>query len=408
MTLKEEFIKKQLLKLFPQIFTFTKPLDKTISDFFYNNKIGKNERFFIKEVVYYILRNLYKIESYKRLSQFDDFISSSVNKFGNIFIDIIDLLSIYTKNIDLPKSNLAIKAELPDIIIDSLKQIFNNNEIENLGYSLQYEAPLDLRVNILKKNVDTVYKYLEEKKLNPEGMQYSPFGIRLSQKVAISNLDIYKEGIIEIQDESSQIAGLFFNIQKDDLLIDFCAGAGGKSLLFGMLLKNTGHIYAFDINAKRLMNFKERLQRSSLTNISIKILENEHDSKLIKFYNKFTKVFVDAPCSGVGTIRRNPTLKYTLTKDLIIFYSKKQLEILKAASLLVKKNGLIYYATCSFLPEENQDVINEFLKLNKNFLLIPPKEIYKKDIYYVFDNYLQLLPSIHKTDGFFIAILKKN
>lgn len=404
MIIKDAFIKKQLSELFLQIFTFAKPLDKTINDFFYNSKIGKNERYFIKDIIYYILRNLYKIESYRRVNYYSDFISCSVGKFGNIFFSIIDMLSIYTKNIEFPKSNLAIEAELPDIVINSLSKVFKENEIISLGYSLQFEAPLDLRVNILKKTVDDVYKYLEEKKLHPQRMQYSPYGIRINKKVAINNLDIYKKGIIEIQDESSQIAGIFLNIQKDDLLIDFCAGAGGKSLLFGMLLKNTGHIYSFDISARRLINFKERLQRSSLTNVSIMVLENGNDVRLSKFYNKCTKVFVDAPCSGVGTIRRNPAIKYILTKELIASYSKKQFEILSSASLLVKKNGLIYYATCSFLPEENQDIITKFLKTNANFLLIPPKEIYKKNIYYMSDNYLQLLPSIHSTDGFFIAI----
>ena len=200
---------------------------------------------------------------------------------------------------------------------------------------------------------------------------------------------------------------MLLNPKRGEMIVDFCAGSGGKSLIFGMLMKNTGRIYAFDINEKRLNNLSPRLQKSGLSNIYPFLINNENDSKIKRLHNKIDKVFVDAPCSGIGTLRRNPDLKFRQSLRTIEELNIKQLSILNSASKLVKLNGILAYATCSIIPKENQEIINQFLQNNLNFELIDYKNIINNSLLFSSNKYLQLLPNVHATDGFFIALLKR-
>ncbi len=190
------------------------------------------------------------------------------------------------------------------------------------------------------------------------------------------------------------------------MVVDFCAGAGGKSLHLGALMHSKGRLYAFDISEKRLNNLKPRLKRSGLSNLHIQRIANEKDSKIKRLSGKIDRVLVDAPCSGLGTLRRNPDLKWRQTPQSIQELSIKQSAILAAAADLLKPGGLLVYATCSFLPEENQFVIDNFLASHPQFTLVSCAELLSQQkISLDTGNFLQLSPNRHQTDGFFAAAL---
>ena len=217
------------------------------------------------------------------------------------------------------------------------------------------------------------------------------------------------QGLIEVQDEASQLAGLLLEPKRGDMVVDFCAGSGGKTLLFGMLMKNSGRIYAFDVNERRLGNLTPRLARSGLSNVYPQLITSENDSKLKRLAEKMDRVFVDAPCLGLGTLRRNPDLKFRQNEQGLAEINVKQLDILTAASRLVKPGGVLVYATCSILRAENQDVVENFLSEHAEFEIVEVKQVLKNlDLVLKDQRYLELNPVTHDTDGFFACIMQKN
>ncbi|MDO9190962.1 MAG: RsmB/NOP family class I SAM-dependent RNA methyltransferase, partial [Sulfurimicrobium sp.] len=210
------------------------------------------------------------------------------------------------------------------------------------------------------------------------------------------------------QDEGSQLVGLLLAPQRREMVVDFCAGAGGKTLLLGALMQNSGRVYAFDVSEKRLNNLKPRLKRSGLSNLHPQLISNENDLKIKRLAGKIDRVLVDAPCSGLGTLRRNPDMKWRQTPEGIADLTQKQAAILLAASRLLKSGGRLVYATCSFLPEENQQIVEAFLAQHPEFKLLDTSEILAAQ-HVVLDTgkYLQLLPHVHGTDGFFAAVMER-
>jgi 16S rRNA (cytosine967-C5)-methyltransferase len=191
------------------------------------------------------------------------------------------------------------------------------------------------------------------------------------------------------------------------MVTDFCAGSGGKTLLIGMLMRNSGRIYAFDVNERRLTNLTPRLARSGLSNVYSQLISNENDTKIKRLAGKMDRVFVDAPCLGLGTLRRNPDLKLRQKEADIAEITVKQLAILTAASSLVKSGGRLVYATCSILAEENQDIITAFLSTHPNFEILEINQVIDVESLTLKDQrYLELSPNIHDTDGFFACVLQ--
>ena len=192
------------------------------------------------------------------------------------------------------------------------------------------------------------------------------------------------------------------------MVADFCAGAGGKTLAMASLMKNTGRIYSFDISEKRLNNLKIRLKRSGASNISIQRISSENDNKIKRLKEKFDRVLVDAPCTGFGTLRRNPDLKWKHTEESLIELVAKQKAILESASKLCKKKGLLIYATCSLLDEENELQVKSFLLENPSFKLLSKSVILEKyGIVIDKEKYLKLNPFENDTDGFFGAVMER-
>jgi 16S rRNA (cytosine967-C5)-methyltransferase len=210
-----------------------------------------------------------------------------------------------------------------------------------------------------------------------------------------------------VQDEGSQLLGFLLEPKRGEMVVDFCAGAGGKTLLLGALMRNTGRLYAFDVSDKRLANLKPRLARSGLSNVHPARIEHERDQKIKRLAGKADRVLVDAPCSGLGTLRRNPDLKWRQDEASVAELTVKQAAILDAAATLVRPGGRLVYATCSLLSAENDDIVAAFLEKHPDFSLLPAAAVLGKQGIACEGDVLRLLPHLHNTDGFFAAALER-
>lgn len=394
------------------------PADAIIRRFFRDNAIlGVQDRAFIAEVVFGILRHRFFLESLAHpvtpralvlaylvkyhglnLREFDTFISESEKKW---------LTEI--KAIKIDELSLSIRAELPDWLIEKLKINLSDEQILTLGLALQKTAPLDLRVNTLLAKRDEVIAILQEEGIDAQITPYSPCGIRLAGKPMINRHELFLSGKIEVQDEGSQLLGYLLAPKRGEMVVDFCAGAGGKALLLGALMNSKGRLYAFDVSEKRLSNLIPRFKRSGLSNLHIQRINDENDSKVKRLSGKIDRVLVDAPCSGIGTLRRNPDLKWRQSFQSIEELKTKQSAILAAAAKLLKPGGRLVYATCSFLAEENQDIISNFLNSHPQFTVLNSAELLaQQKITLDTGEFLQINPQQHQTDGFFAAALVRS
>ena len=194
--------------------------------------------------------------------------------------------------------------------------------------------------------------------------------MRLREKPALNKHVLFTDGVVEVQDEGSQLLGLLVEPRRGEMVVDFCAGAGGKTLQMGAAMHSQGRLYAFDVSDKRLANLGPRLKRSGLSNVHPQRIANENDPKVKRLRGKIDRVLVDAPCTGLGTLRRNPDLKWRQTAEGVAELNAKQRAILEAAGALVKPGGRLVYGTCSLLAEENEDIVTAFLAAHPDFALV--------------------------------------
>lgn len=212
-----------------------------------------------------------------------------------------------------------------------------------------------------------------------------------------------------MQDEGSQLLAQLVGAKRGEMVADFCAGAGGKTLALGASMRNTGRLYAFDISEKRLAKLKPRLARSGLSNVHPVVIAHERDAKIKRLAGKLDRVLVDAPCSGLGTLRRNPDVKWRQNLVGIAELNVKQTAILDSAARLVKSGGRLVYATCSVLEEENEAIVSAFIAAHPDFTLVPMSQVLaEQKIDLEMGDYLKLMPHLHQTDGFFAAVLERN
>lgn len=302
----------------------------------------------------------------------------------------------------------ALSLDLPDWLWDKLGDFLSADERSEFAGSSLKPAALDLRVNTMLAKRADLLKALHGQGLEVETTPYSPCGLRLYKKVSLQRHPFFLAGQFEIQDESSQILAYLVAPKPYQTVVDFCAGAGGKTLMLGMLMRSKGKLFALDTDQKRLAQLKPRLQRSGLTHVQTRWIAHEKDGKLHRLANKADRVLVDAPCSGLGTLRRNPELKWRYTEQSLINFAEKQTAILRAAALLVKPGGRLVYATCSVLPEENQTIVENFLRDHNNMRVLDAGELLRKaNIPLAMGQYLQLWPQRHQCDGFFAAAMEK-
>ncbi|MDR2875465.1 MAG: RsmB/NOP family class I SAM-dependent RNA methyltransferase [Methylobacillus sp.] len=393
------------------------PADAKLGAFFREHpKLGVKDRAFVAESVYQVLRRKRLLEY---LADGDDprrlLLASLLRLQGISLRDLAPLLNkqqtewahaIKAKSTEnLP---LAIQADFPDWLWERLLEQYGEPEALALARSLHKQAPLDIRVNTVKATREEVLEQFGKDRIAAAPTPYSPNGLRMESKIMLSRQPMFLDGKIEVQDEGSQLLAHLVAPRRGEMVADFCAGAGGKSLALGALMRNTGRLYAFDVSEKRLHNLGQRLKRSGLSNLHSQRIANERDAKLKRLIAKFDRVLVDAPCSGLGTLRRNPDLKWRQTPQDVVELTAKQGAILQSAARLVKPGGRLVYATCSLLREENEAIVEAFLAAHPEFELSNTAEILaQQQIPLDTGAYFKLLPHVHATDGFFAAALTR-
>jgi len=302
---------------------------------------------------------------------------------------------------------------LPEWLVQPLKDQLGS-EFWPLVNSLGESAGLDLRVNVQKAKRADVQKALAKAGIKAEPTPYSPWGLRVAGKPAVNKLDAFVQGDFEVQDEGSQLLALLLDAKRGEMVVDFCAGAGGKTLAIGATMRNTGRLYAFDTSAHRLDAFKDRFKRSGLSNVHPAAIAHERDERVKRLAGKMDRVLVDAPCTGLGTLRRNPDLKWRQSLQGVEEMAVKQAAILDSAARMVKPGGRLVYATCSILPQENEAIAEAFGAAHADFVALDAAEVLEglkveqaaslcsggEDG----RRYLRLWPHRHGTDGFFAAV----
>ena len=286
----------------------------------------------------------------------------------------------------------------PDLSWQERIENFSNNGIPdtfNAPKNIQWEVPEWFLNHIPEETPPIILRAIGDRDevlqaLVEEGIQSwpckkSPFGIRLNEYANLKNTKVWKQGLIEVQDEGAQLVALDIGVQPKQSVFDFCAGAGGKSLIFAQMMQNKGFIQAYDITPKKLFELNKRATRAHISIIKI-ILKLEKPDK------KFDHVVVDAPCSGCGTWRRNPNLRWTLTEKQLAHIVKVQSEILERASAYVKPGHYLSYITCSLTVDENEKQVEKFLASHPNFHIIKQK---------------RYSPARTGTDGFFLCMMQR-
>lgn len=269
-------------------------------------------------------------------------------------------------------------------------------------------APLDLRVNPVKANRESAIKALSRARIQAEPTQWSPLGLRVQGRPPLGTVDAFKDGLVEIQDEGSQLVALAVAPKPGQQVVDFCAGAGGKTLAIAAMMNNKGRVVACDVLAGRLKRAAERFRRAGLHNIEAHPLSSERDPWVKRHKRKFDRVLVDAPCSGTGTWRRNPDSRWRQLGPGLDQLVPLQANILDSAARLVKPGGRLIYATCSMLPEENEGQIATFLASHPEFTVKPVAEVWAEEGFGATPSegpYVRLTPGRHDTDGFFAAVM---
>ena len=396
------------------VLDFKYPADKVLSAFFRENKkLGAHDRSFIAEAVFGVLRRYRYLSVVVPAANPRTLVVAWLIKVRGMSGAVLENfaraeLIAHIRAAKTDNLPLGVAAELPDWVIEKLQPTMSDADILALGRALQQQAPLDLRVNTHKASRETVLERLLADGYQAAPTPHSPWGIRLADNPALNRHPLFVDGSIEVQDDGSQLLAWLLGARRGEMVCDFCAGAGGKTLAIGAMMANSGRLYAFDVADKRLVKLKPRLARSGLSNVMPQLLSSENDTRVKRLAGKLDRVLVDAPCSGFGTLRRNPDLKFRQSPESVAELTQKQGAILRSAARLLKPGGRLVYATCSLLPEENEQLVQAFLA-EGGFSLLPVRELLaqaKMDLPESQD-YLHLSPARDGTDGFFAAVLIK-
>jgi 16S rRNA (cytosine967-C5)-methyltransferase len=421
---------------------FDHPADSVVSKFFRDYRktyaFGPRERAALAETTYNVLRNKLRFDHFapsgsgpkeRRLAILGfaqhlkdqapvkaapksakhpsndplDFLMGALNKQEAAWLEACEAVS----PADLMERH---RHNMPEWLVEPLKAQVGEG-FWPLVERLNGGAPLDLRVNTFTDKRADVQHELKLAGIKAVDTPFSPWGLRIDGKPALSGLDAFARGAIEVQDEGSQLLALLLDAKRGEMVVDFCAGAGGKTLAIGASMRSTGRLYAFDTSGHRLDSLKPRLARSKLSNVHPSAIAHERDERVKRLSGKIDRVLVDAPCSGLGTLRRNPDLKWRQSPKAVQELTEKQTSILASAARLVKSGGRLVYATCSVLPEENEAIAQAFSAAHPNFVplsaadtLTELKVANAASLCTTDGLYLRLWPHIHATDGFFAAV----
>ncbi len=427
-----------VIELFDSIQAGSKPADQVMHDFFRQRKyIGSKDRRDIAGTLYDVLRHFARLSWWaartkckqngrsllllwlsvgcgKKLDEiaglFDGsgYAPDSLKGFERDLIDEIRQSDFMPA--DMPEN---IRLECPEWAYASLKNHFGDDLAKEME-AMQDEAPLDLRVNTLKAEIAPSLKKLRHDGFDIKPTPFSPLGLRVVGRPNFSAHALFRDGALEVQDEGSQILSLLCGVKPGEWVVDFCAGAGGKTLALAAQMQNKGRLWACDVEERRLDNARKRLRRAGVHCVQMHLLDDENDDWVKKHKEKADCVLIDAPCSGTGTWRRNPFARWQDLGPNLKTLTALQEKILKSASRLVKPGGRLIYATCSLLSEENEQQVKKFLQEYMEFSPLNIKENWLAGGKAVPDgldlssHWIRLTPVQHKTDGFFVAALQKN
>ena len=327
------------------VLQFESAADKQVSSFLREHKeLGARDRHIVAETIYAILRHR-RVFSHLAQSGTGALGRRLVLLGAHKVVDVDSLQSAIAEeefawlrevvNAPVDQLPVAVRSNLPAEWFEALVAAYGTDETLQLTEALNQSAPLDIRVNTIKSNKAEVLQAFEHAGIDAMACEMAPLGLRLLKKPALQKLDVFTSGAIEVQDEGSQLLTHLLGAKRGEMVADFCAGAGGKTLAIGAMMRNTGRLYAFDVAAHRLAKLKPRLARSGLSNVQTIAIESEKDQKIKRLAGKFDRVLVDAPCSGLGTLRRNPDLKWRHGVDSVARLTQLQASILASASRLV-------------------------------------------------------------------------
>ena len=410
---------EQVRQVLGEVLQWKYPADAVLSHWFRaHSNAGLRDRGEIAEAVFDVLRHL------RRYRQFAEIGAGS----GTRRLAVLGLASVWPREtldtgleehergwldhvLSLKGDGLprAVRHSVPDWLDARLAEL---PEVDALLQALNTVAPLDLRINPLKIERDAVLSAWAsgpEARWAAQPTPYSPWGIRIQGRPPVNRWNAFERGEIEVQDEGSQLLAALVAPKRGEMVIDYCAGAGGKTLLLGALMRSTGRLYAFDVSAARLARAKPRFARSGLSNIVPVAIAERNDQRVKRLRGKAHRVLVDAPCSGLGTLRRNPDLKWRQHPESLDQLRETQAAILRDAAACVMPGGRLVYASCSILPEENELQVQAFLESHPEFSLLDASTVLAdRNIELSLEGpYLKLRPDVHGTDGFFAAVMQR-
>ena len=405
-------------ELLRSVLRFDQPADALVSAFFRQHRqLGHRERHALAETVYAVLRRRLL---YQHLAQSG---SGALERRllllgwqggelrGALSPQEADWLA-RMRAVDPAGLPDRLRHNLPDWLAQPLREALGEDEFGALAASLDAAAPLDLRANAWRTKREDLQAALAAAGIDAVPTPYSPWGLRVGGKPALNRAEAFLRGDVEVQDEGSQLLALLTGAGRGEMVVDFCAGAGGKTLALGAMMRNTGRLYAFDVSGHRLDALKPRLARSGLSNVYAAQIAHERDERIKRLAGKIDRVLVDAPCSGLGTLRRNPDLKWRQSPRSIEELRAKQAAILASAARLLKPGGRLVYATCSLLGTENEDIAAEFTTAHPEFAPMPAAQALERARVprageLVEGDALRLWPHRHGTDGFFATLWER-
>jgi len=380
-----------------QVLRFEVPADAGLRAFFRAHPmLGRRDRGDIAEAVFDVLRHR---RLYAHLAQ---------GAGGPLEARLLALSRARRAGqLEVPASlPFAVRASLPDWLAAALLDQYGVQQAELLAAALLAPAPLDLRVNTLKAGREQVRASLAEAGIEALALALAPHALRVAGKPALERSAAFAAGWCEVQDVGSQLIALLVAPRRGQTVIDLCAGAGGKTLALAAAMRSSGQVYACDVSAPRLLRMRRRLERCGASNVQPMALNDEHDARLQRLHGRADAVLVDAPCSGSGTLRRNPDLKWRSGAPEVVRLVATQRSIVAAAAELVRPGGCLVYATCSLLAAENDEQVAWFESAYRNWRRRPAGEVLaaqgaRVPAQAVADGLLRLLPHRDGCDGFF-------
>jgi len=403
--------------LLGELLSTSGPADAAVSRYFRAHRnLGQQDRAFVAETVYAVLRRRRSLEAAAQSAAPRDLAIAALVRVRGLSGRALegalregeDILVSRVKAAKAGDFPPAVRADLPDWLWQRLEAVHGKDEALRVAQGLLNPAPLDLRVNLAKLSRDEAFERLRASGIEGEATPYSPAGIRLAGKPVINRHPLFTSGAVEVQDEGSQLLAYLLGARRGEMVADYCAGAGGKTLALAMLMRGTGRIYAMDVSAKRLAELAPRAARAGVTSVHPLVLSGEGDARAKRLAGKIDRVLVDAPCSGFGTLRRNPDLKWRHGPQAIGELAANQARIVEAAARLVKPGGRLVYATCSILPEENESVADDFGAAHPEFAPLSCRQLLSvQRIDLDCGERLRLWPQRHGCDGFFAAAYER-